>query len=130
MKDKLFDNFEMYFPLIAVKAVRYYKSGDDDLIVILEDGDRVLYDDFDKTLRNLPKHSNRMTEVECRNEFGKRLNKIMRRKGVTQLELAKMTGITQPLISSYVNCRSMPGFHKVDKIAKALKCSVDDFRYV
>jgi transcriptional regulator with XRE-family HTH domain len=53
----------------------------------------------------------------------------MTRQGVSQLELSELTGIPQSTISNYLTGKFLPGFYNMDKIAKALKCSIDEFRY-
>lgn len=128
MIGQLYENFEIHFPFVARRMIRCYVSGDDELTVVLDNGERVLYDDIDKTFRSLPSDNSNLTETECRIEFGVRLRKIMRRYGVTQQELAARTGITQPSISNYINGLASPSFYVVDRIAKALDCSMDDLR--
>jgi transcriptional regulator with XRE-family HTH domain len=54
----------------------------------------------------------------------------MCRKGVTQSDLSFATGIAQPTLSGYINGKHEPGLYAIDKIAKALGCSVDEFRYI
>ena len=50
----------------------------------------------------------------------------------TQIILAipNLTGLTQPNISQYMNGTKTPSFFTVDKIARALNCSTDDFRCI
>ena len=62
-------------------------------------------------------------------EFRQRLRRLMTRQGVSQLELSELTGIPQSTISNYLTGKFLPGFYNMDKIAKALKCSIDEFRY-
>lgn len=81
------------------------------------------------TIRKLPRDSNNMSEEEYRIEFSMRLKKIMYRKGWTQDDLSEATGITQAMISRYISRKATPSFYNVDKIAKALGCSTDEFRY-
>ena len=130
MKEKLFEEFKLYFPLIAKKAVDWVEESGINLIVTLDDGRKVMYDDLDSTIRRLPKDSNNLTEEECAYEFGVRLRRLMWRKGVNQQELSEATGISQPMLSKYVNGKTLPGFYNLDKIAKYLKVSVDVFRYI
>ena len=129
MSNKLFDNFKLNFPLLAIETNRYYETSKYNLAVELQDGTRVLYDDWDGTIRNLPTNSDNLTESEFGFEFGMRLRRLMSRKGVTQMVLSELTGIPQSMISLYMNGKNTPSFYKVDKIAKALNCSVDEFRY-
>jgi transcriptional regulator with XRE-family HTH domain len=70
-----------------------------------------------------------MTEDECRSEFGYRLVHIMIRKGISQVDLAERIGVSNVMINRYINGSNTPSFYVVDKIAKALNCSMDDFRY-
>lgn len=130
MSKQIFRNLEMYFPFVFREMEEMIETDSNSLAVKLQDGSWVLYDDYAKTIRNLPKDINNMTEEECRNEFGKRLYRIMYLKGITQQELSDITGISQPMISAYVSGKVTPSFYKVDKIAKAIGCSADDLRYV
>lgn len=123
------NNLESYFPFIVKDAIEIIQVSFNELLIKLNDGTSVLYDDRDNSIRMLPIDSHNMTEDETRHEFGIRLTKMMQLKGVTQNELSKLTGIPQSMISSYVNGRYTPSFYAVDKIAKALDCSTDDFRY-
>jgi DNA-binding Xre family transcriptional regulator len=126
----MFENFKMRFPYIAEKCVSYKLTSNHDISIKLEDGDIFLYDDIDCSVRRLPLDSDNLTEYECRKEFSDRLYKMMSRRGITQSQLSEMTGITQTQISKYVNCKSTPSFYTADRIAKALGCSVDYFRYI
>lgn len=124
------ENFKSYFPSVEKHATSYRKLGDFELVVYCDDGDRLIYDDFDKSIRSLPPSDDVMTEEIWRREFGLKLRKLIARKGVTQLELANMVGISQTMLSNYINGRCMPGFYIVDKLARALECSIDDLRYI
>lgn len=122
-------NYEKMFPSLSNKTVGYIELNDFELLIKLEDGSKIIYDDFNKSYRNVPIDSYDMTEEECKKEFGIRLRKILERKGVSQFELSERTGITPSDICHYVNGKTSPTFYRVDKIAKALGCSVDEFRY-
>lgn len=130
MQDILFNNFKRHFPLVAEKAEEYREESVDELFVRLKNGDCVIYDDVFCVLRTLPSDSNCLTEEECRKEFGRRLQRLMRNRGVTQTELAEMVGTSQARISNYISGRVTPSFYMVDKIAKALGCSIEKLRYV
>lgn len=130
MSNSVLTNFKLNFPYLYKEAASYEEINGYDIIVTLKNGASIVYDDVDKSFRNLPKDSNSMTESECRREFGIRLEKIMNRKRITQEELSYKTGISQGMISNYITGRNSPSFYNVDKIAKALGCSVDEFRYI
>jgi DNA-binding Xre family transcriptional regulator len=130
MENVIFYNFKTCFPFIANKAIEWYENQYGDLIVKMEDGETVIYDDITRSYRRIPYDSAELTEDECRREFGIRLDKILRRKNITQIELSEMTGINKVILNGYITGKHSPSFYNVDRIAKALGCSVDDFRYI
>ena len=125
--DRLISEFERNFPRLATRINNGYIDKCGLLIVVMDDGEAVAYDDVLKTIRTLP--STTMDEEEFRREFGNRLWRTMADRGITQFELSELTGITQPALSNYIRGRVMPSFYAVDKIAKALGCSTEVFRY-
>lgn len=128
--DRYIENFHLYFPCTADMAVDYELTGNWWLTVKLNDGRVVVYDDLENTIRNVPRDANNMTEIQCRKEFGYRLKTFIRRKCLTQDEVAKRAGISRVVLSRYITGKQTPSFYIVDKIAKALGCSVDEFRYL
>lgn len=130
MSSELFEEFKSYFPNLYDKAEEMYERGPFEVIAKLDDGRIVSFYILDKTVRRLPNDILSMNEDECRKEFGITLERIMYRKGVTQEELSKRTGITQAMLSRYITGKASPTFYKVDKIAKALECSIDDLRII
>lgn len=129
MKDLIFEHMAEQFPFLARDAVEYYMDGPSELVVRLNDGRSFAYDDMYKTFRRLPTDYN-LTEIECKIEFGNRLRRVMACKGVNETTLAERTGIQRTLLSNYISGRTNPSFYAVDRIAKALGCSVDEFRYI
>lgn len=129
MANYIFENMQSYYPFLSERMVSYKKVGPYELIVKTNDGETILYDDVNHSIRRLPRDSNNMTEQEVSVEFRQRLRRLMTRQGVSQLELSELTGIPQSTISNYLTGKFLPGFYNMDKIAKALKCSIDEFRY-
>lgn len=129
MENVLFNNFKLCFPFIANKAIEWYEDYYGDLVLKMDDGETIIYDDITRSYRRLPYDSTELTEDECRREFGIRLDKILRRKNITQIELSEMTGINKVILNGYITGKHSPSFYNVDIIAKALGCSSDDFRF-
>lgn len=125
----IYQNFKQHFRYLADKVVGGVVIDDWTLHVELNDGTSVVYDDMLHTIRNLPLNSSDMTEQECRLEFGYRLRMILLHRGMSQNELCQKTGLTNPQLSNYINGKTTPTFYIVDKIAKALGCSIDEFAY-
>lgn len=122
--------FEMYFPSLAERTVKLIRTTESEITALLGDGRRYMFEHMKNIVRPLPNDPNDMTEKEFKNEFAHRLFNAMKYRGVTQEELARLTGVTQPTLSNYLNGKSSPSFYTVDKLAKALNCSVDRFRYL
>lgn len=57
-----------------------------------------------------------------------RLRKILRQRGITQRQLAEMSGVAQPSISLIVNGKRSPNWETACQIADALGVSLDDLR--
>lgn len=127
---QLLNNFKMQFPKVAERMTTFERYNETELLVYLDDGSVVLYDDLNCMIRNMPKDSNRMSEAEFRSEFSFRLRKIIEIRGISQSKLAQRIGISTIMLSRYVCGRNTPTFYMADKIAKALDCSLDDLRYV
>ena len=58
--------------------------------------------------------------------FGKRLIQIRKAKGLTQVELGKMIGVSQRIIHHYENKAEYPPAQKLIEIASALNMSIDE----
>ena len=59
-----------------------------------------------------------------RSEFGKNLIAIRRKKGISQVELAKKLGLHQRMISHYEGNTEGPTFDMMKKIAEALNVNL------
>ena len=126
---QLFRNAHFYFPLFCDDAVDVYENSPFELILVMADGTRYSYYDYDNTIRKLPKGPE-LTEEEYREEFGIRLSDILYRRRISQDELSKMAGISRASINHYINGTTSPSFFNADRIARALHMSLDAFTYV
>ena len=126
---EIISNLKLHFPLIAAKVVHFRMASEFDVTLVMDDGSEMLYDDMQKTIRILPKDRNNMNESEFRSEFGKRLRQILYRKSMSQSQLAYLTDMSDAQLSSYISGKHTPSAYVVDKISKALGCSIDEFTY-
>lgn len=129
MDHKAYRMIENHFPRLAEHVIDCYYNSPWEIIVELDNGSKQACYPHHHMLRFLPDNCDAITEAECRREFGIRLRYIMMSYGITQTELSEMTGITQSKISQYINSKALPSFYNTDKIAKAIGCPVDYFRY-
>ena len=59
-------------------------------------------------------------------EFGRRLYKLMTEKGMHHAELARRSGLPRNNISTYINGRSLPSQQSLTKLAKVLGVTADE----
>lgn len=124
------NHFKKLYRRLYERMVDYEILTDHDILITLNDGNKVLYDDFDKTYRMLQFDICDLSEESYGIEFGKRLSNIMYRKGITQYDLACLTGISQASISGYINGKRIPNSYIRNKIILAVRCSADEIRYL
>jgi transcriptional regulator with XRE-family HTH domain len=67
-----------------------------------------------------------MSESEWLDIFADNLKELIEHSSMTQRELADETGLSESIISCYINKRRAPGFRALVNIAYALNCSLDD----
>ena len=63
---------------------------------------------------------------ESKTEFGNNLSQVRLKRGISQIELAKLADTTQRAISSYETGDNYPPLPVITKLAKVLKCSADE----
>lgn len=124
------ESFKSYYPNLASKIKKHRQVLGHEVEIWLDDGRAFIFDKYESTLRSIPTYSKYITEDEFKIEFSYRLRKILKMKGISQKELADLTGINYSLISLYMVGKHTPNFYTVDRIAKALNISTDDLRYI
>lgn len=67
-----------------------------------------------------------MTQEEWKDVFGDNLASILRDQRMTQLQLARESGVSTAMISDYVNKRSVPGLFAAINIAYALDMDIGE----
>lgn len=122
--DRIFEEFKMYWPAYIGDIVDYYLYDDNQLVVELNTGEKVLFDPIERSLRYI--RDVEADEKRWRYEFSQRLRIKMRAKGISQSDLCDATGLSQPTISHYMMGKSVPSLYTAKKIADTLSCSVDD----
>lgn len=128
--DEYMHQVYLYFPdlLGEVVHVREYVQ----FMLLLETNTK--YDYFYNITNNvlipIPKDDKNLDKDSFRRIFGVLLRRALECSGLTQEELSEKTGIPQPNISDYLYGKHFPSFYQIDKMAKAMNCSVEDLRYV
>ena len=68
-----------------------------------------------------------MTELEWLDIFGDNLRDLMEERGYSQRELATLCGLSESVVSNYVNKRSMPGVRAIINMSYELGVDVNEF---
>ena len=123
MDGYLYKNYKLQFPSFAKGCISWKQTDLFELEIHNKDGSMDMYNDMNHSRG--PKIDT-STDAGWRKEFARRLRKKMAMKGITQVRLSELTGISQPLLSLYVQGKSLPSAQKVSSLAKALNCSVND----
>lgn len=125
--DKLYRDVLEHNPDVKPEKVKSFMAINEyDLLITYTNGKRELFDTFDGYRRYIKYETDALTEEEHRKEFPKLLYKIMRRKGITQKQLAERLNVSQSMISHYINGKALPGYSMLKKMANVLECSIDD----
>lgn len=127
--EDIFSNFKRHFPLVATKVVGFRPDTSDSIVLYMEERERFIYDDTEKTIRELPHEGVDLDKRTFGREFGRRLQKMMDRHHMTQASLQASSNISQATISNYITGRSIPDFYSAYRLALSLGCSVDDLMY-
>lgn len=121
----VYREFEMQFPFIVERVVSWIETDYSEIVAKLDNGEYVLYDIVNKSLRTLPDEDS-MNEEKYVQEFGRRIRRIMFINNVTQEELSERTGLSRGCLNRYINGKVMPSLRKAHIIAKGLRCTVND----
>ena len=120
----------LYFPYLQEEVIsaREYIP----MMLLLETNSRFnyFYDLTKNVLIPIPKDDRDLDKDSFRRIFGVLMRRCLEHSGLTQEELSEKTGISQARISEYLYGKHFPSFYQIDKLAKAMNCSVEDLRYV
>lgn len=131
------DNFLLRYvldnnPWINEKDIKAYEALNDyDLVIVFKDNSEMIFDTFSNTYKNLERidyKTNNRDEI-IRQQFRSQLSLLMKRRNITEDELAKKINSTQPMVSRYLKGISIPNIVTFKKIGDALECSLDEFFY-
>ena len=127
--EQILDSLEITYPTIASRVVGWYPNSKDEIVIRLESGDRYIYNAIDQNLYLLQRIEDEPTyisEDKFRENFTEGFRRRKPGRVINQEELSKQTGISRVMLSKYFTGKSTPSLYNAYKIARALKCSIDD----
>ena len=94
-----------------------------------KNGRRVIFDTVANGSIGFYPEGYELSDEEWKSSFKFRLYRFMKQRGITQEQLAEQVGTSQTMIYRYINGHCVPGLVMASKIARALKCSIEDLLY-
>lgn len=64
-----------------------------------------------------------MSEQELNKIFAKNLNTMLKRRGLSQVDIANALGVTESAVSLWCAGKTTPRMSKVDKLCELLRCT-------
>ena len=125
--EPVLNNFKMHYPEMYDQMVDWYPSAHLQITVKLNDGQYITYeliDDLVTTVYDSYSNDDEMDEEMWRDNFARRLSNRMRTGGMTRSRLSDLTGISIVTLSKYMNGKAIPSGYNLERIARALKCSI------
>lgn len=116
------------FDLSSVKEFRYGRDVDE-LIVEFKDGTKDIYDDIYQrcqhilSAEDIPDYH---SQDAYKKWFAHNLDRQLYRNHFPNWRLAKSTGLSETIISQYLNAKTLPNVINIVKIVRALGIRYDD----
>lgn len=123
------EKLERYFPELLNEIEHYKDLKYAEVILYLKDGSVLRFDGIENRLKRLPSNMDDMTDEEFQIELGLRLRRAMAFNRINQEELSYRTGISQSVISRYLNGKNSPNHIVLRKLCRAIGCTYYDLEY-
>lgn len=108
--------------------IEYYEE------MLVELVDRRVYafdcETYECTLIFDPNDKEFISEQEWRVEFSEVLRELLWQERISQSELARHVGVTQPMMNRYLTGKATPNLYIATKIARELNCSLTKFHII
>ena len=119
----------LYQKSIARQTELIEPYGISEFLITLNDGRKLIFDRDDNSIHKLFDRNSDISDEDFKKEFARRLRRRLWHTSMNQEELAERIEISQAQISKYLNGKALPSFLIMDKLARILKCKIDDFMY-
>ena len=127
--ERILNEYKVWHPALYNQTVECRPSGRYSILVTLDDESRLEYNSTDNSIRDVTKFYIRertldVDEESWRKEFGRKLQRVIAEKGMTQEKLSEVTGISRQMMSRYVRGTSTPSGYILSRLVEALGCDV------
>ena len=123
---------------VQATIVDWYPSGYSELTITMSDGMMYVYNLIGNSItpiRNKDDVEDSRDEISrdegaWRKNFSKRLVIKMKKKGISQDRLSRLSGISTVTLSKYMNGLASPSGYNLERLSRALGCSVSELTSV
>lgn len=127
--ERIIEGYKNWYPNLYERTVECKPCGRYTILVRLDDGSRLEYTTLNDTVRDVSKyygvnHADGSNEEEWRQEFGRKLRRIMAERGVSQERVSELTGISRQMLTRYVKGTSTPSGYNLTRLSEILDCDV------
>ena len=128
MNDFTLERLEKSYPFLCREADDIKELNSEEIVIKTTHNNFYIFNENENTILRVPLNED-PDEYIFRRQFGKGIRRMMNNRGLTQRDLSELTGLRQPQLSGYINGRNLPPPYVLEKLAKVLKCKVDDFYF-
>lgn len=125
----LYNEFEKYYKNNRSEIVGWEPVSKNMIVVYYDNGIRSFYDGITQTVHTVHPRSSGAEFIDDETyirRFTWRLAAAVGSSGLTRDEISERTGISKASLSGYLNGKTIPSAVTVYKLARVLKCSVED----
>ena len=124
--ENMLEQLYKYFPSFRDETVDWWPSGRQFVTVRLMDGTIFEFNALDNSIKRIRDRDYLEDEKVLSKEFAYNLRKHIQTSNMTQTEIAEKLGVTNAMLSRYVNGASIPGLTKAYRLANILGVRVSD----
>ena len=127
--DYIFRDYMEFYGSPNDEIVDWQPGGRHDIVVYYADGTKAFYDHMSGVVYNVHKRADSKEFIDDDiyiRRFVWKLNTALNASGLSREEISQRTGISKAALSGYFTGRHMPGAIQIRKLAKVLKCPVQD----
>lgn len=123
--ERTLKKFETYYPNLYDRVDDWWATGRMSIAVKLNNGDVYDYDPIDDSIRPVYLDED-VDETVMRKVFGNNIQKMLPFSGMTKTELAEKVGVSNVMMSRYIQGKSVPSAIVAKRIARALGCGLNE----
>ena len=124
MEGELYEWFLTQYPDMIDDIAETIELNTYELYIKFEDGRETIYDGDYNTFIDL--NEGDLTDTKKSYKLSVLLRKLIRDKHLSQRILANRIDIAQPILHKYIHCVTKPSEYVEQKIAKYMKCSIEE----